>query len=589
MILYWKNWAIRLATRLGIASSLRRLNYAIKSGHRADRKANRKMLKQLEPSLQAICDQLSPEIRRARGVALLISFEGINNIISQLPLVAGIVGHGLEPVVLLPSRASEEQKRLYKKCGVRRFAYWDEGGLCKDGAATLLALKECESQADLLALTWHGIPVGKFLVSTLMRRYRLGSVSPNDLKIASALYSTLERTLDQTHAAEKILDQWSPELVIFIDRGYTPEGPMFEACIQRGIRPATMNAAHRDNALILKRYDRSNSDVHPVSLSQKSWKAISEAPRQDEIWSKVSEELENCYGSGQWYGEVATQFNTQLLHKADLFKRLKLDPNKRTVILFPHIFWDATFFWGKDVFDDYQQWFAETLKHAWKNRSVNWIVKIHPANLVKNIRDKTNVEFSEIEEIKKYGEVPKHIIVLPVDTDISTHSLFKVADICLTVRGTVGIEAAAHGLRVVTAGTGRYDRLGFTKDVSTKQEYINLIKNIADLESPTARETELARRYAYGAFIMRPLETISINLSFAKTRTAELTVNISDQAQSDILNCEDVKAIKVWLDRGDEDTPPGGDISLLAFDPSCAKAILSHNVSGDFLGQKSEN
>ena len=77
-------------------------------------------------------------------------------------------------------------------------------------------------------------------------------------------------------------------------------------------------------------------------------------------------------------------------------------------------------------------------------------------------------------------------------------------DYCLTVRGTIGIEAASFGIRVLTAGTGRYDHRGFTTDSETRETYLARIAAIETLPRLSAAEQELAERFAYGAFMLRP-------------------------------------------------------------------------------------
>ena len=44
------------------------------------------------------------------------------------------------------------------------------------------------------------------------------------------------------------------------------------------------------------------------------------------------------------------------------------------------MFNDATFFYGKSLFEDYEDWLRQTLQEAVKNKKINWILKIHPAN-----------------------------------------------------------------------------------------------------------------------------------------------------------------------------------------------------------------
>lgn len=409
-------------------------------------------------------------------------------------------------------------------------------------------------------LTWNGLMVGKYAVSTLMRQLRSGHIDIQDQTINLHMQVALQRCLNHASASKALLAQWSPKLVVFVDRGYTPEGPLFEACIQSGIQPITFNAAHKDNALLLKRYGQENSNVHPASLAQETWQALQAMPWDQQKFTAVQNEIEHCYKTGQWYGEVATQHNTALLDRAKLKQRLGFNNQKKTVLLFPHIFWDATFFWGNDVFHDYEEWFAETVKAAWRLDHVNWVIKVHPANVVKNIRDGSSKMFAELEVLARFGPVPQHIRVLPADTDISTLSVFTIGDVCLTVRGTVGIEAATFGLNVITAGTGRYDRLGFTHDIESREEYLQLLSDIDKLSPPSLQQIELAQRYAYGVFINRPLQIESIPFSYSKTRTAELEVQISQQAEHELFRASDIRAIKAWLDSGKMDLcgiPPG--------------------------------
>jgi hypothetical protein len=270
-------------------------------------------------------------------------------------------------------------------------------------------------------------------------------------------------------------------------------------------------------------------------------------------WSRLREQFEFCYRTGQWYSEVGTQSRARLMDREALLARLKLDLTKKTVLLFPHIFWDATFFWGRDIFTDYEEWFRESVRGAWANDQVNWIIKVHPANLVKNQRDGVKGEYSEIRVLREFGTIPSHIRVLSADTEISTLSLFAVGDFCLTVRGTVGIEAAMLGLNVVTAGTGRYDRHGFTTDMTNADEYRTLLGRIHELPPPQPEQVELARRYAYGVFLLRPLEMSSVRFSYARTQDAAIQVEVPADAETEFLRRPDIAAIARWLTAETED------------------------------------
>jgi hypothetical protein len=526
---------------------------------RAARRRDAVELEALAAALAQVRLQMEQAATPLRETALVVGMGGVSYITQQLPVLAGALAAGHVPVVVLPSRGSRQEQRIYELCGVQRFAYWDEQGGNQAGAEVIQALAACRTQQEVLELRWNGIAVGKYAVSTLMRRLRQGHIDIAVPELRAHMAVALRRTLDHAAAAERLLAHFQPSLAVFVDRGYTPEGPLFEACIARGVRPITFNAAHRDNTLMLKRYGSGNSNVHPSSLSARTWEQLRAMPWGEAEWERVRGELEYCYQSGQWYGEVGTQFNTRLLDRAALLQRLGLDPQRKTVLLFPHIFWDATFFWGNDIFRDYADWFRESVRAAWANDRVNWVIKIHPANVIKNQRDGVAGQYSEVAVLEEFGAIPGHIRVLPPDTDISTLSLFSVGDVCLTVRGTVGIEAAMCGLAVLTAGTGRYDGLGFTDDIATADEWRARLGLLEASTPPSPEQVELARRYAFGVFLARPLEMHAVRFHYEQAHGASLKVEVSEAAARDLFACPDIQRIAEWLRSGDEDCLASSD------------------------------
>jgi len=552
----------RLLNRMGLLVVFRQIHDRFNPIARAQRRSNAVALQRIGQRLAPLARQVAEQSQRTQGTALFIGMGGVNYVLQQLPVIAGVVAHGLRPIIVLPSRANREDRRLYELCGVQTFVFWDDQPECSEGGSVMKQLAACESQSEVVELRWKDVAVGKYAISTLMRRMRAGQLDLTQPALRSQLEIIVRRALDHTAAAIRFIEEWRPQLVVFVDRGYTPEGPFFEACINHGIRPITFNAAHRDNTLMLKRYGPGNSNVHPGSLSTETWTALRDAmPWTASHWSRLREQFEFCYRTGQWYSVVGTQFRARLMDREALLARLKLDLTKKTVLLFPHIFWDATFFWGRDIFSDYEEWFRESVRGAWANDQVNWIIKVHPANLVKNQRDGVKGEYSEIRVLREFGTIPSHIRVLSADTEISTLSLFAVGDFCLTVRGTVGIEAAMLGLNVVTAGTGRYDRHGFTTDMTNADEYRALLGRIHELPAPQPEQVELARRYAYGVFLLRPLEMSSVRFSYARTQDAAIQVEVPADAGTEFLRRPDIAAIARWLTAETEDFVVDGAMS----------------------------
>ncbi|MDX1429003.1 MAG: hypothetical protein R3282_01895, partial [Rhodothermales bacterium] len=271
--------------------------------------------------------------------------------------------------------------------------------------------------------------------------------------------------------------------------------------------------------------------------------------------------------------EVGTQFGKKLVERQELIEILDLDPDKKTACIFVHMFWDATFFWGDDLFGNYERWFREVIGVAIDNRDLNWIVKIHPANLVKSRRDKHAGTHSELEVMSQLvDELPSHVKVMPADHPVSTFSLFHLIDYCITVRGTVGLEAACFGIPVITGGTGRYDRHGFTRDSETKEEVLATLSDLTSVERLSEHETELARRYAWGVLIARPLTTKCIEFGYEKTENASLTARLTEAGWNGIDQAEDVVQLAQWI--------RGGAADFLSEPPSSSESIRDKLAQG---------
>ena len=113
-----------------------------------------------------------------------------------------------------------------------------------------------------------------------------------------------------------------------------------------------------------------------------------------------------------------------------------------------------------------------------------------------------------------FGTLPNYVKIIPADTDINTYSLFEIIDFGLTVRGTVGLELPCFGIPVITAGTGRYSGNGFTVDPKNVKEYRSILTDLHFHAPLTDGEINLARRYAFGSFFLRPKKVTFFDFDF---------------------------------------------------------------------------
>ena len=405
--------------------------------------------------------------------------------------------------------------------------------------------------------TWEvdGVPCGLLAGASHMRRTREAWVNYTTKPGLRAFRQELVRSVGATRVAQRLRAEISPQLVMVCDRGYTPTGQLFYDSLANGCPVITHLNAHKSGYAILKRYRSSaTAKTHPHSLSGETWRRVQANALNDEDSRLMYDELRGCYISGEWFSEVGTQFNKHFYSREDLYALLKLCRERKTAVIFPHMFWDATFCYGTDLFKNYREWFVEVVKKAAENKHLNWIVKIHPANVVKANRDNYHGGVGELDAIAEVlGKVPDHIFVVPAESNISTFSLFNVMDYCLTVRGTVGIESASLGIRTLTAGTGRFDRLGFTRDFNTKEDYLYAVERLHDIGQMTSGEVALARCYAHALLLRRPVPIDCLAMAYERDAKATLKVRVTAKSREEFLQCEFASTIASFCLSDDED------------------------------------
>lgn len=499
-------------------------------------------------------DALRPSLypRGSTRVALIVAKGTLNGTQIELPLIKGLELAGFVPVVLTDR---SDLHKHYRLAGVKSFVRWDTYTEPQPTAIASQYVAGAATLGDLAAIEHGGARVGKFAVSTTFRSLRVGVLDLSKAVTRERLTRYLARGIARAGAAHRILDAVKPEVALFLGNRYSGHGELMDICLERGVDVLTWFDAHRSSALMLKRYRLENRDRHHGSIADDTWERLRTMPFTDREQAALRRELDDSYAAGDWYSRGGTQVNKSIVSTENLRSRFGLDHAKKTAVIFPHVVWDATLFWGSDLFDNYEDWLVATVQAACRNPNLNWIVKVHPVHVQKRALEGYVDEPTEVAAIRaRVGELPPHVRLILPDTDINTSSLFGLMDYCLTVRGTIGIEAARHGIRVLTAGTGRYDHRGFTVDSETREEYLQRLASLEALAPMPAAERDLAERFAYGAFVSRPLPLQSLTIEHARDRRATVTVRINAQTSAELRQAPDLVAFAAWAaDRSQED------------------------------------
>jgi hypothetical protein len=459
---------------------------------------------------------------------------------------------GFKTVIL--SNGRFDLRRYYRLAGVSNVITWANFRTRTDSEWIAQQLGRLGNLHDWLALKYRGVHVGRFAVASTMRGLRQGQLDFTNPAVAAELKRSLEASLGFALAAEQIFAEVKPDCVLLLDRGYVGQGELFDLAIDRKIDALTWNGGYRSNLIFLKRYNAGNERDHHASLSAESWAHMLSVPWKKEYGDCVRNELFRLYQTQDWFSSVGTQFGKTILADGAVRQRLGLEAGKKVAVIFPHILWDGSFFWGDDLFDDYTHWFTETIRAACANPRLEWIVKVHPSHVVKAKKDNATGRPQELDVIDRtVGKLPPHVKLLLPESEISTYSIFEIADYAITVRGTVGLEASLFGMPVITAGTGRYAGRGFTTDSATASEYLERLRTLDNHPPLTPEQKELAERYAFGVLFSRPLPLESVSLEFERDAVASWRVAVRCKSREDWLNARDIRRFAEWLSGNKED------------------------------------
>jgi len=323
-------------------------------------------------------------------------------------------------------------------------------------------------------------------------------------------YGRLRRLLRQSalllDAAELLYSELRPSLVLCQEKGFVGACETFYAALRLGIDYVQWVSCHEPNSVMFKRFRKENARDHPFSISNRTWADLRAMPWEERFRKAVHVEFDRGYRSGDWFKYKKLSTDHTFAQREELAHRLGLDPEKKTAVIYSHILNDANLFYGTDLFPGgYEQWLVETVRTAATNPRVNWVLKLHPANVYRNARIGYGGEYGELLALRKaFGNIPEFLKVVRPDDKMSPFSFFGITDWGITVRGTIGMELPCFGIPVLTAGSGRYSNKGFTVDSATVGEYLERVRGIDNIDRLTEQQIRLGILHAYFAFRGRP-------------------------------------------------------------------------------------
>jgi hypothetical protein len=306
---------------------------------------------------------------------------------------------------------------------------------------------------------------------SLIRLMKKSLLSNSDLASPSCLWLCV--CVFRNMRMAQCIAENSETCAVVSDPGYVNE---YEICLGFASRKRAVflvNHGFDLENLFIRRITGLECLEHPLQLSVDD---LNLAGASCDINAAIRK-VYHCYDSKAWYNYVGTvnSVKRDSLEFRSLLAGLTAGCVDGCVVVYPHIFWDGTFFLGDNCFDGYEMWFDWLCSYMSEDRERVWVVKLHPANLSKG---ETKEGAQEIKVMEKYGlQNKKNVVVLQYDTEISALELLSIAEVVLTVRGTVALEAALMGKVAVCSGSGRHSLGGLGIEVRAVNELKEVLDN----------------------------------------------------------------------------------------------------------------
>lgn len=365
-----------------------------------------------------------------------------------------------------------------------------------DGLKTFREFKEYE---------YKGIPMGKMALSTFSRQRATGIMDLSNPEAEATVRFWLKQLYRSLVVSQDLYVQKNISMLFFTEVFMEEYGALYYAALKNKLNIVRFAGTVRDDAVVVQHLTDESDRTHFSSISRKSWQQIldySDTPIMDE---ELEQNFADRYGD-RWALSKRNQPNTKIISVSEARRILEIPEYKKVAVIYSHILYDTLFFNGEDLFENYADWLIQTVKAACTNTNVLWFIKVHPSNLWRGeLEYYHGGKYEEVRLIEQYiGKLPEHVRFAYPDTPISPYTWMQVADFGVTVRGTSGIELGALGKTVITAGSGRYEDIGFTMNSETIEEYLDVLSKLPDVPQPNAKQKWLARRFAYATFCMKP-------------------------------------------------------------------------------------
>lgn len=264
----------------------------------------------------------------------------------------------------------------------------------------------------------------------------------------------------------------SVKRMLINDLSYSHNYAFIEAAFAASVPVTYYSTGFRHDELYLRTVEHESQLIHAVTRSDHRCNR----PRMPlhRARAALSDYYQRCMSRDTYAGARGGWCGSREHASQSLQERFNTD--KRIVVVFSHVLFDANGAYGVDLFPSMESWLRETLQwyRQFGSDKCFVVVKEHPANKFKveaGSGERPPCSERLIFDELGLGALPERFGFLADEESFPTSRLLQDAAGCITVRGSVAVEAAAHGVPVLVAGSSRFSGRGIVNEPQSQLAY----------------------------------------------------------------------------------------------------------------------
>jgi hypothetical protein len=347
-------------------------------------------------------------------------------------------------------------------------------------------------------LSFQGVCIGSNIKSAVLR-YLKGHERPTDARL---LQEYAFSGLVCAASARNVFAKRSPARVIMSHGTYVDWGPALKTAISMKIPLVAWMASYLPCRFYFRHVpDAVHIDFH--NMSDNAWDEVKRRELSEEESLQLNRFLSDRYTKNTSFD--MKRFKPYIGQSEDILDYYRLDKKKPIWGIMAHINWDTVSDYAPMLYESFNEWISDTVDIAINIPSVQWLVKVHPAEAW----DNADIGVESLIRMK-FPSLPSNILLLPAEETISPLDFFSLVDGAVTVYGTAGLELAMHGKPVILAGDAHYGKKGFTLDPDSRDEYRRLLQKAGEIAALTETQVDLAKKYGHCYFLLRQIPVSAV-------------------------------------------------------------------------------